>query len=90
MKFNIGDIVKYYKNSEDYLVLATKKQPLNIFFLNTTDKILKIHRIEEFANSEIIVSKGFTYKLAKISSSENGFIVIEQKFVDAFENDIEL
>ncbi len=90
MKFNIGDIVKYYKNSENYLVLATKKQPLNNIFLNTTDKILKIHRIEEFANSEIIVREGFAYKLAKISSYENEFIEIEQKFVDAFENDIEI
>lgn len=90
MKYNISEIVKYYKDSDNtYIILATKEQPLNIEYLKSIKGIIKIDRLEEFAKANIKVSNGFDYIIMTLRSIKDGSAIIDTDSINVFENDIE-
>lgn len=89
MKFEIGDIVRYYKdNDNSYLVLASEEKSLNVDYINSKKGIYNIHNINELAKLTINVSKGFAYTISKIISSKEFKSVLDVELINVFENDI--
>ena len=91
MKFNIGDIVKHYKDSNySYVILATKKQSLNNSFLENSSGKYNIARIEEIAKCNLEVSLGTDYAISKINNFKEGIAILDEKILYVFENDISI
>lgn len=89
MKFSIGDIVKYYKDSNNsYVILATKKQSLNTSFLKNSKGKYNISRIEEIAKYNLEVSLGTDYAISKINDFKDGIALLDERIIYVFENDI--
>lgn len=89
MKFSIGDIVKYYKDSNNsYVILATKKQSLNTSFLKNSNGKYNISRIEEIAKYNLEVSLGTDYAISKINDFKDGIALLDERIIYVFENDI--
>lgn len=89
MKYSIGNIVKYYKDSNDsYIILATKIQSLNSDFLEKSEGKYTISRIEEIAKHNLEVLPGTDYAISKIINFNNGIAFLDEKINYVFENDI--
>ena len=87
MKFEIGDIVKYYiDDNNSYIVLATKEQSLNVDFINSKKGVYQIENINKLAKLSINVSKGFAYTISKIISFKDFKSVLSNELINVFEN----
>jgi|GEM_PF-6401749 len=88
-KFRIGDIVKYdFDSSSTYIVIATKETPLSKEFLSKLTGVLKIDNIEWLATNEVVVGRGFAYKIADIKHFKEDMAVLGEKLKDVFDDDI--
>lgn len=88
MKYNIGDIVKNSSNST-LIILATKDQSLNEFYINALNANLFIENIEALSKTVISVNVGFDYVVAEIFSFKENKARIDTRFQDVFEDDLE-
>lgn len=88
MKFRIGDLVKFQNDTENYLIIATKEQPLTTEHISSSNGKYNIKDIHMLAEHNIEVTSGFHYKLLKVSGSEEDIFTTHEKFYNAFENDI--
>lgn len=90
MKYNIGEIVKYFEDMNNtYIVIATKEQPLNIDFMKSTKANINIDRLEDYAYSTIRVSNGFDYLISKLLFFKDEIAEIGSDPINVFEEDIE-
>lgn len=90
MKYNIGDLVKYYRDTENtYIVVATKEQPLTIEYLRKDNGKFNIDRFEDFAKAGIRVSNGFDYKILKLLIYQDGIAITDDELIDVFEGDLD-
>ncbi|WP_395063354.1 hypothetical protein [Flavobacterium sp.] len=90
MNYSIGEIVKYdERKSENFIILATKNEPLTENFLKLKQGKYKIENFNEIAKEEVLVSKGYDYTIAKIVNTANENFVIENKFINVCEINIE-
>ena len=90
MNYNIGQIVKYDEiKSENFIIIATKNEPLTESFLKTKQGNFKIENFTEIAKIGVFVSEGFDYSIAKIIDTIEDKFVIENKFINVCEINIE-
>lgn len=89
MKYNIGDLVKYYRDTENtYIVMATKEQPLTIEYLRKDKGKFNIDRFEDFAKAGIRVSNGFDYKISKLLTYQDGIAITDDELINVIEDEI--
>lgn len=91
MKYHIGDLVKYYRDTENrYIVMATKEQPLTIEYFRKDEGEFNIDRLEDFARVGIRVSNGFDCRISKQLTCKDGKTIIGDGLIDVFEGDLDI
>lgn len=90
MQHKIGTIVKW--KSVEWMVIATKQQPLTLEYLNgLAEADLMVEKIKELASVGVHVLPGFDYRIVKIlDRNKHGSLVLDNHTLmeSCFEGDI--
>lgn len=88
MKYQIGNIVKMNNGKENYIILCTKNQVLDVNYLKQLKNKLQIKNIEKMAENILFPQKGFDYVVSEIKTIIQEDYVVGEQFINVFEEDL--